>query len=80
MENSFTSKEFMGIKAQSCSCVKVPQTRENLGKYFPDCSFSSCMLYKVRERFLEDKFGADGHSLQGLFVKGDRIWHIRGLS
>jgi len=32
----------------------------------------------MRLRFLKEKYGADGHNLQDLFMKGDRIRHLGG--
>jgi hypothetical protein len=45
--------------------------RVNLEEYFPDCSFSSAMLYRKRDKFLKEKYGLDGHNLQDLFMKGE---------
>ncbi len=51
----------------------------NLEEYFPDHSFASSMLYQMRERFLKDKYGANGHSLPDLFMNRDSIWHLGGI-
>jgi hypothetical protein len=71
MEYSLTPEEIHSITDQSCCCVQVPQMRVNLEEYFPDCSFTSPMLYWTRDKFLKD-----GH--QDLFVKGKRIQSLGG--
>ncbi len=32
----------------------------------------------MRLRFLNKKYGADGHNPQDLFMKGDKIWRLGG--
>jgi hypothetical protein len=73
LEKSLTHEEFLSIKEQSRCCVQVPQMRVSLEEYFPHCSFSSTMLYRMRDKFLKEKYGADGHNLPDLFMKGERI-------
>ncbi len=73
MEYSLTPDKFHSIKDQSCCHVNVSQMRVNLEEYFPDNSFSSPMLYQVRDKFLKEKYGPNGHNLQDLFIKGERI-------
>ncbi len=36
------------------------------------------MLYRMRLRFLNEKYGADGHNPQDLVMKGDRNCHLGG--
>jgi hypothetical protein len=50
----------------------------NLEEYFPHHSFSSTMLYWMRDKFLKEKYGADGHNLPDLFMKGERIQCLGG--
>jgi hypothetical protein len=78
LENMLTPEGFQSIKDQSLSCVQVPQIHVNREENFPDCSFTSSMLYQMRERFLKDKYGANGHNLPYLFMKGDRVWCLDG--
>jgi hypothetical protein len=65
MESSLSPEEFNSIKEQSRCRVNIPQMRVSLEEYFPDRSFSSSMLHRMRLRFLKEKYGADGHNLQG---------------
>ena len=78
LEKSLTHEEFLSIKEQSCCCVQVPQMHVNLEEYFPHHSFSSTMLYWMRDKFLKEKYGADGHNLPDLFMKGERIQCLGG--
>ncbi len=71
-------EEFNSIKEQVTCRVHIPQMRVNLEEYFPDRSFSSSMLHRMKLRFKKDKYGADGHNLHDLFMKGDRIRHLGG--
>jgi hypothetical protein len=73
LESSLSPEEFNSIKEQSRCRVHIPQMRVNLEECFPDQSFSPTMLYWMRLRFLNEKYGADGHNPQDLFMKGDRI-------
>jgi hypothetical protein len=50
----------------------------NLEEFFPHCSFSATMLYRMRDKFLKESYGADGHNLPDLFMKGERIRHLGG--
>ncbi len=78
MEYSLTPDEFHSIKDQSCCCVNVPQMRVNLEEYFPDRSLTSPMVYRMRDKFLKEKYGPNGHNLQDLFMKGERIQSLGG--
>ena len=78
MESSLSPEEFNSIKEQSRCQVNIPLMRVNLEEYFPDRSFSSSMLHRMKLRFMKEKYGADGHNLQDLFMKGDRIRHLGG--
>ncbi len=80
MESSLSPEEFNSIKEQSRCRVHIPQMRVNLEEYFPDQSFSPSMLHRMRLRFMNEKHGADGHNLQDLFMKEDRIRHLGGKS
>ncbi len=51
LEKSLTHEEFLSIKGQSHCPVQVPQMHVNLEEYFPHCSFSSPMLYWMRDKF-----------------------------
>jgi hypothetical protein len=73
-----THEEFLSIKEQSRCRVQVPQMRVNLEENFPHRSLSSMMLYRMRDKFLKEKYGADGHNLPDLFMKGERIQHLGG--
>jgi hypothetical protein len=53
--------------------------RVNLEEYFPHRSFSATMLYRMRDKFFTEKYGADGHNLPDLFMKGERIRRLGGL-
>ncbi len=78
LESSLTPEEFNSIKEQSQCRVNIPMMCVNLEEYFPDRSFSSSMLHHMRFWFPKEKYGADGHNLQDLFVEGDRIRHLGG--
>ena len=71
LESSLTPEEFNCIKEQSQCRVNISMMRVNQEEYFPDRSFSSSMLHRMRFRFLKEKYGADRHNLQDLFMKGD---------
>jgi hypothetical protein len=73
LESSLSPEEFNSIKEQSQCRVHIPQMRVNLEECFPDQSFSPTMLYQMRLRFLNEKYGVDGHSPQDSFMKGDKI-------
>jgi len=73
MESSLSPEEFNSIKEQVACRVHIPQMRVNLEECFPDQSFSSSMLHRLKLRFMKDKYGADGHNLHDLFMKGNRI-------
>jgi hypothetical protein len=47
--------------------------RVNLEEKFPHCMFSAKMLHQMRDKFLKEKYGADGHNITDLFMKGERI-------
>jgi len=53
--------------------------RVNLEEYFPHRSFSAKMLYRMKDKFFTEKYGADGHNLPDLFMKGERIQCLGGL-
>ncbi len=76
MESSLSPEEFNSIKEQSRCRVNIPLMHVNMEEYFPDRSFSSSMLHRMRFWFLKEKYGADGHNLQDLFMEGGRIWHL----
>ena len=78
-EQSLTHDEFLSIREQSRCRVQVPQMRVNLEEYFPHRSFSATMLYRMRDKFFTEKYGADGHNLPDLFMKGERIRRLGGL-
>jgi hypothetical protein len=78
-EQSLTHKEFLSIREQSLCRIQVPQMPVNLEEYFPHRSFSAKMLYRMRNKFFDEKYGTDGHNLPDLFVKGERIRHLGGL-
>ena len=78
MEISLSPDEFNSIKEQVLCRVHIPQMRVNLEECFPDRSFSSSMLHRMKLRFIEEKYGVDGHNLHDLFMKGDRIRHLGG--
>jgi hypothetical protein len=78
LESALTAEEYQTIKEQSVSRVTVPQMRVNLEELFPSRSFSPPMLYRMRDKFLKDKYGADGHNLTGLFMKAETIKHLGG--
>ena len=73
-----TAEEYQTIKEQSVSRVNVPQMRVNLEELFPSRSFSPPMLYRMRDKFLKDKYGADGHNLTDLFTKAETIKQLGG--
>ena len=79
MENSLTHEEFLSIKEQSHCRVHVPQMRVNLEEKFPHRSFSAKMLHRMRDKFHKEKYGADGHNITDLFMKGERIRRLGGL-
>ncbi len=54
----------------------VPQMHVNLEELFPSRNFSPHMLYRMRDKFLKDKYGADGHDLTDLFTKAETIKHL----
>ena len=51
----------------------------NLEESFPHRSFSVQMLHRMRYRFLKNKYGADGHNITDLFMKGERMRRLGGL-
>ena len=73
LDSSLSPEEFNSIKEQVTCRVHIPQMRVNLEEYFPDQSFSSSMLHRLKLRFMNKKYGVDGHNLHDLFMKGDRI-------
>jgi hypothetical protein len=70
MESSLSPEEFNSIKEQVTCQVHIPQMRVNLEEYFPDRSFSSSMLHRMKLQFMNKKHGVDGHNLHDLFMKG----------
>ena len=78
LESALTAEEYQTIKEQSVSRVTVPQMHVNLEELFPSRSFSPPMLYRMRDKFLKDKYGADGHNLTDLFTKAETIKHLGG--
>ena len=78
LESSLHPEEFNSIKEQSRCRVHIPQMRVNLEESFPGRSFSRNMLHRMRLRFINEKYGADGHNLRDLFMKGDRIRCLGG--
>jgi hypothetical protein len=78
LESALTAHEYQTIKEQSVSCVHVSQMHVNLEDLFPSCSFSSPMLYQMRDKFLKAKYGADGNILADLFMKAETIKRLGG--
>jgi hypothetical protein len=78
LESSLHPEEFTSIKEQSQCRVHIPQMRTNLEEYFPGRSVSQMMLHQMRNQFLNEKYGPDGHNLRDLFMKGGRIWRLGG--
>ena len=79
LENTLIHEEFQSIEEQSLSRVQIPQMHVNLEESFPHRSFSVQMLHLMRYRFLKNKYGADGHKITDLFMKGERIQRLGGL-
>jgi len=79
LENLLTHEEFQSIEEESLSRVQIPQMRVNLEESFPHCCFSAQMIHRMRYRFLKNKYGADGHNITDLFMKGERIRCLGGL-
>jgi hypothetical protein len=73
-----TAEEYQTIKEQAVSRVNVPQMRVNLEELFPSRSFLPPILYRMRDKFLKDKYGADGHNLTDLFTIAETIKHLGG--
>jgi hypothetical protein len=80
LESALTAEEYQTIKEQSVSRVNVPQMHVNLEELFPSRSFSPPMLYRMRDKFLKDKYSADGHDLNltDLFTKAETIKNLGG--
>jgi hypothetical protein len=76
--DALTAEEYQTIKEQSVTYVHVPQMCVNLEDLFPSRSFTSSMLYRMRDKFLKAKYGADGHNLADLFMKAETIKHLGG--
>jgi hypothetical protein len=79
MESPLFPEECYSIKGQSQCQVHIPQMCVNLEEYFPDQSFSSSKLHRMRLQFMKEKYGADGHNFQDLFMKRGRLQHLGGL-
>jgi hypothetical protein len=77
-EHFLTYEETTMIRDQSIARVSMPQLKINLEEMFPHRTYDKPLLYRMRKKFFDAKYGSDGHNIQDLFVKGDMIKVLGG--
>lgn len=74
-----TPDEEAYIKEQCLSRVNVPNMQINLERTFTGRAFSPRLLYNLRKKHLDAKYGKDRMELNEVFVKGDLIRQNGGI-